>query len=408
MLAWSAPVLGAESDIDGDGIPNSREDTNGNNIVDPGETDPRNADTDDGGEADGQEVLAGRDPLDGTDDMPADRDGDGISNQDEINAGTDWDNADTDSDGIPDNVDPFPLDREYTADTDEDGLPDEFEQQHEGLDPNDPRDAEEDTDGDGLVNRREFSYRTDPTVSDTDRDGTPDGEEVEAGEDPQESPCLHYAAPRHTFTDIGWHWAEPYIKELERIKILPEGQRLTEGYEHEGRRIFNPNQYITRFEFLKLALMSTCIQLADDTHRFEFSFTDVPSGPRPKETADRVLRRRIIYTAVRYLIVEGYPDGSFKPDQPVNRAEALKILMESGRLGPLDELAELKEFPDVPEDAWFRGYVRKAQAYDIVEGYPDGTFRPAQYITRAEAAKIVHLFMLSNPHVNGYDLPTPE
>jgi len=43
-----------------------------------------------------------------------------------------------------------------------------------------------------------------------------------------------------------------------------------------------------------------------------------------------------------------------------------------------------------------------------VEGYEDGTFRPEQYLTRAEASKILLLMMISNPHVNGYVIPAEE
>jgi hypothetical protein len=69
------------------------------------------------------------------------------------------------------------------GDSDCDGMPDAWETSH-GLNPNDPRDALLDLDGDGLTNAEEFALGTDPTRVDTDGDGVSDGVEVETGYDP--------------------------------------------------------------------------------------------------------------------------------------------------------------------------------------------------------------------------------
>ncbi|HIE10924.1 MAG TPA: hypothetical protein EYP62_04865, partial [Kiritimatiellae bacterium] len=62
-------------------------------------------------------------------------------------------------------------------DSDNDSMPDGWEYDH-GLNPTDPADADEDPDGDGLVNRDEFASGADPQLYDTDADGLPDGPEV--------------------------------------------------------------------------------------------------------------------------------------------------------------------------------------------------------------------------------------
>lgn len=96
------------------------------------------------------------------------------------------------------------------------------------------------------------------------------------------------------------------------------------------------------------------------------------------------------YDAITYLqqnqIIEGNPDGTFKPQNTLNRAELTKIAVLSAEL-PLE--TDLSCFPDVSEDAWFAPYVCAAKAYNIVQGYPDGTFKPSNVINRAESLKII-------------------
>lgn len=93
-------------------------------------------------------------------------------------------------------------------------------------------------------------------------------------------------------------------------------------------------------------------------------------------------------------IVSGYPDGSFKPDTPINRAEFTKIIMNT-QLSFDESNACLSSytyntvFPDVSNDIWFAPYVCAAKKSNIIHGYPDGTFKPANFINFAEAAKII-------------------
>jgi hypothetical protein len=92
----------------------------------------------------------------------------------------------------------------------------------------------------------------------------------------------------------------------------------------------------------------------------------------------------------------------------VNRAEALKMLMLASqlKLPPDAASGSTLAFPDVTIGDWFHATVDLAVTYDIVSGYPDGTFKPSNAITRAESAKIIWQTMLINPLINGYVLPT--
>ncbi len=87
-------------------------------------------------------------------------------------------------------------------------------------------------------------------------------------------------------------------------------------------------------------------------------------------------------------ILDGYADGSFRPQNPINRAESVKVLLEA--LGETPDAVDVvaDEFDDVPKDAWFAGYVNKAKRKGIIKGYDDGTFKPDKTVNQAELLKI--------------------
>ncbi len=86
-------------------------------------------------------------------------------------------------------------------------------------------------------------------------------------------------------------------------------------------------------------------------------------------------------------VIKGYPGNLFRPDQNVTRAEALKIILLSFAL-PIQEAGEL-HFSDVRPPAWYTSIVETAKNLGIINGYPDGTFRPNAVITRAEISKVI-------------------
>ncbi len=89
-------------------------------------------------------------------------------------------------------------------------------------------------------------------------------------------------------------------------------------------------------------------------------------------------------------ILNGYQDGTFKPDQQISRAEFLKIVL-SMNIQDIQKCTKTeteKAFPDVRESDWFAETVCNARKSGIINGYSDGTFRPHQPIDFAEASKI--------------------
>lgn len=91
-------------------------------------------------------------------------------------------------------------------------------------------------------------------------------------------------------------------------------------------------------------------------------------------------------------VISGNPDGTYQPDNAINRAEFTKIIVESSfdfaNESDLDAFAE-DCFPDVKKSDWFAKYICFAKKENIIGGYPDGKFKPAKSIIQAEALKII-------------------
>ena len=94
-----------------------------------------------------------------------------------------------------------------------------------------------------------------------------------------------------------------------------------------------------------------------------------------------------ILTIYEKAIIIGYPDLTFKPDNPINRVEFLKILIEAAGTSP-DPAIYNSCFPDVQSE-WFAPYVCYAKEKGWVQGYEDGNFRPINTVLDVEAAKML-------------------
>ncbi|QQR84248.1 S-layer homology domain-containing protein [Candidatus Peregrinibacteria bacterium] len=93
-------------------------------------------------------------------------------------------------------------------------------------------------------------------------------------------------------------------------------------------------------------------------------------------------------------VLQGNPDGTYRPSDTLNRAEMTKILAEAAikKFGmsedTFDPYAARSCFPDVPAQIWFTKYVCFAEEHGWVQGYSDGTFRPNRAVSHAEGIKI--------------------
>lgn len=86
-------------------------------------------------------------------------------------------------------------------------------------------------------------------------------------------------------------------------------------------------------------------------------------------------------------IISGYQDGTFKPDKEVNRVEAIKIILLG--VGVDTSKTTLHTFSDTSSNGWYAAYLNKAFELAIVKGYDDGTFKPDQTVNLAENLKML-------------------
>ena len=154
------------------------------------------------------------------------------------------------------------------------------------------------------------------------------------------------------------------------------------GYE-DGT--IKPNNNITRAEvatiFYRLLTDSSRERWYTDSN----SFTDV---------ADDSWYNEPVSTLSRMGIIDGYEDGTFKPNAPITRAEFTAIATRFFDYSARYDGA----FYDVSAGSWYADYIQAAVDMGLVEGYPDGGVHPGSNITRAEAVTIVNRVLNRVPH----------
>lgn len=165
-----------------------------------------------------------------------------------------------------------------------------------------------------------------------------------------------------TFTVIHW--------------MNPEHQAFLIGYV-DGT--FAPDRNVTRAE-----IAAMLVRVFDqDEDAAPGQFPDVLDGHWAKEYIDRASGMGLMI---------GYPDGSFRPDATITRAE-----MASAIAPLLPEAKGASEgFADI-DSSWAKSVIEQANAAGIVTGYEDGTFRPNSMLTRAEAVTMIDRLLGRGP-----------
>jgi len=140
-------------------------------------------------------------------------------------------------------------------------------------------------------------------------------------------------------------------------------------------RYLHPNELLTRVEMAFMMYQLLDPDQRPDTLINYQPFTDIPSA----------LDDHCIASLSVIGLLRGYEDGSFRPDNPISRAECVVLL---SRL--IEVPAGSSTFSDVPETHWASSAISAGTSAGWLSGYPDGTFRPDQNITRLEAVKMIN------------------
>ena len=160
-----------------------------------------------------------------------------------------------------------------------------------------------------------------------------------------------------------------YERKLEEILETEKHISYIDGYENY---MFKPEKGITRAETANIFH-----KLLIDKNYAPKTFSDVSSG---KWYRDQVG----IMAALG--IVGGYDDGTFKPDKGITRAEFVKMAV---CFMGLDQEAA-PTFSDVTINHWAYQYIGTAAKMGWIDGYKDGSFKPGDRITRAQAVTIIN------------------
>ena len=149
-----------------------------------------------------------------------------------------------------------------------------------------------------------------------------------------------------------------------------------------------PNGRITRAEVATIFFRL----LTDDARQRNWSsennFSDV--------SADKWYNNAVS-TLCHMGVLGGYSDGTFRPNAPITRAEFAKIAVSFAQA---NGSAVYSYFTDVKTTDWFAPYVTAAKDSSLIEGYSDGSFKPENRITRAEACAIVNRVLGRKPSKN--------
>ncbi|MCL1874108.1 MAG: S-layer homology domain-containing protein [Clostridiales bacterium] len=129
------------------------------------------------------------------------------------------------------------------------------------------------------------------------------------------------------------------------------------------------------------------------TARFNFTTEAPRSGGSTgsKGTSDKPVTDGLPLPEEHKGYITGFPDGTFKPNSNATREQFVAIMV---RVLEKEEITSGKSYPDVKEN-WAANYIRTSKHHGWISGYPDGTFRPANNITRAEVTAILYRIFLA-------------
>lgn len=191
----------------------------------------------------------------------------------------------------------------------------------------------------------------------------------------------------YPFADIeANHFAAKSIIEMWKNGIIT-------GYDKGNYLLFKPQDKVRRSEFLKMVMLAAGRLILSPT---KTSFKDVPFDH---------WALGYIESAKESGIIEGFKDGTFKPDDVIARVAAAKIaaitfgfmsentfmqmFLDKTSSSMSSNLLQCPNFIDIIQNQWYCPYITQLESIGVMKGYKDGTFKPKDEMTRAEAVTVI-------------------
>ncbi|MVP00987.1 fibronectin type III domain-containing protein [Paenibacillus lutrae] len=173
------------------------------------------------------------------------------------------------------------------------------------------------------------------------------------------------------FKDVEGHWSEQSVNDM--------GSRMVVS--GVGSELFQPDRDITRAEFAAIIIRGLGIELDNG----KSAFADLNSSDWYYDT---------VYTAHKYNLINGFEDGTFRPEDRITREQAMVILSKAMLLTGLKQKQadstieeQLKAFTDALDvSGWAKSGIADSVQAGIVTGRNGGKLAPKAFITRAEVA----------------------
>jgi tripartite motif-containing protein 71 len=184
-------------------------------------------------------------------------------------------------------------------------------------------------------------------------------------------------AAGYKFIDINGHWAEKNIMKLAE-------KNLISGYSDGSMR---PDQFVSRNEAAVIIVKMMNLE----PYERDLHFIDnesISSWAKP-----------YIGVAFSYGFIKGYDDNSFRGNEYLTRAQACAIIMEClstvnrNESIESDVLSDIGIFKDLDDRHWAKDILRISIDKGIINGYPDGTLRPDNNVTRAEFCTMASILL---------------
>lgn len=187
-----------------------------------------------------------------------------------------------------------------------------------------------------------------------------------------------------TFSDIKGHWAESYIKLLAN-KLVVDGVTDT---------TFQPERNITRAEFAALVVRA----LGLDTNSGSSTFKDVAASD---------WYASVVSAAANAKLVDGYEDGTFRPNATINREElAAMVVRALNYAGAKPDVSAdkqtqlLAKFKDASKIVWAKNEIAAAIDAGIIDGMTDDTLGARDTATRAQSATMLKRLLSKASFIN--------